>query len=89
MTVGQTYNVSVTYMNDGWAPWSETDNVRLLAFGDTTQLGMSSDCNNYGSGYPEYAIQNGEYVLLWQLHTYNFTVMPTTPGTYMVGFAMV
>jgi peptide/nickel transport system substrate-binding protein len=89
MVVGHTYNVSVTYMNDGWAPWSETDNVRLLAFGDTTLSGLAGDCDNYGSGYPEYAIHNGEYVLLWQTHTYNFTMTPTTPGTYMVGFAII
>jgi peptidoglycan/xylan/chitin deacetylase (PgdA/CDA1 family) len=89
MVAGQTYNVSVTYMNNGWAPWSEMDQVRMLAFGDTTQLGLTGDVDNHGSGFPEYGIPSGNYTLLWQIHTYNFTFTPTTAGTYMVGFAMV
>jgi hypothetical protein len=88
MMAGQSYDLSVTFRNTGSMNWSEASLIRMLSWGDTSALGVNGDCDDLGCGYPEYAIGQDDVVLPGDSYTWNFTVMPTDMGTYMLGFAM-
>jgi hypothetical protein len=86
MVAGNTYNASVTFVNQGSTTWTSGAGDKLVFWGQRYAFNLNND--TLVNGYPAFSLPAGVSVLPGQSYSWNLSLTPVWSGTYGLGFQM-